>query len=106
VVAELQVREAQCPHRLRPMQTLLENHRDALLAFAAVVDQGLAALVEEFAVPVRSVLQAQALAGADPQRWQRQAGLWQQVGRAMGRCRKQWPRSRHAWCGPAASSRT
>jgi hypothetical protein len=83
VVAELRAREPQCPHRLRPLRTLLENQRDALLAFAAVLDQELAALAEEFAVPVatvRSILQTQALPGGEPQRWQRQAGLWQQLG--------------------------
>jgi hypothetical protein len=83
VVAELRAREEQCPHRLRPVRTLLENQRDALLAFAAALDQDLAALAEEFAVPaatVRSILQAQALPGVQTRRWQRQAALWQQVG--------------------------
>ena len=83
VVAELRVREAQCPHRIRPVRTLLENQRDALLAFVAALDQDLAALAEEFVVPVatvRSIVQVQALPGADPQRWQRQADLWRQVG--------------------------
>jgi hypothetical protein len=88
VVAELRAREAQCPHRLRPVRTLLENQRDALLAFAAALDQDLEALATEFAVPVATVrwlLQTQALPGSDAQRWQRQAGLWEQLGE---RC---WP---------------
>jgi hypothetical protein len=83
VVAELRAREAQCPHRLRPVRTLLENQREAVLAFAAALDRDLAAVAEEYAVPVatvRSILQAQALPGLQPQRWQRQAGLWQQLG--------------------------
>jgi hypothetical protein len=83
VVAELRTREAQCPHRLRPVRALLANHREALLAFAAALDRDLAALAEEFAVPlatVRSLLQVQALPFAQPQRWQRQAELWQQLG--------------------------
>ena len=83
VVAELRAREAQCPHRLRPVRTLLENQRDVLLAFAAALDQELAALAEVFAVPValvRSMLQAQALPAGQPQRWQRQAELWQHLG--------------------------
>jgi hypothetical protein len=87
VVAELRAREAQCPHRLRPVRTLLENQRDALLAFAAALDQDLAALAEEFAVPVatvRSILQNQALPGGEPQRWQRQAWLWKQLGARYG----------------------
>jgi hypothetical protein len=83
VVAELRAREAQCPHRIGPVRTLLENQREALLAFAAALDQDLAALAEEFAVPtatVRSILEAQALPRGAAQRWQRQAALWQQVG--------------------------
>src|SRR5262249_31248499 len=83
VVTELRAREAQCPHRLQPVRTLLEKQRDALLAFAAALDQDLAAVAQALAVPVatvRSMLQAQALPGAEPQRWQRQAELWQQLG--------------------------
>ena len=83
VVAELRAREPQCPRRIRPVRTLLQNRRDALLDFAAALDQDLAALAEAFAVPeatVRSVLQAQALPGVDPRRWQRQADQWQQLG--------------------------
>lgn len=91
VVGELRAREAQCPHRVRPVRALLENQRDALLAFAAALDHDLAALAEAFAVPVatvRSVLQAQALPGAEPRRWQRQAGLWRQLGE------RYWPLQR------------
>ncbi len=87
VVAELRAREPQCPHRLRPVRTLLENQRAALLAFAAALDRDLTAVAEEFAVPVatvRSILQAQALPGGQPQRWQRQAELWQQLGERYG----------------------
>jgi hypothetical protein len=83
IVAELRLREDQCPHRLRPVRTLLANQRDALLAFAAGLDQELATVAAEFAVPVatvQSLLQAQALPCTEPQRWQRQAGLWQQLG--------------------------
>jgi hypothetical protein len=83
VVAELRLREDQSPHRTRPVRALLENQRDALLAFAADLDQELAALAAEFAVPVatvRSVLRLQALPGVAPERWQRQAVLWQQLG--------------------------
>jgi hypothetical protein len=83
VVAELRAREPQSPQRLRPVRTLLENQRDALLAFAAALDQELAALAVEFAVPVtrvRALLEAQALPAATASRWQRQAELWQQLG--------------------------
>jgi hypothetical protein len=83
VVTELRLREAQGPHRIQPVRTLLENQRDALLAFAAALDQELAALAETFAVPVatvRSILQMQASPGVPAQRWQRQADLWRQLG--------------------------
>src|SRR5262249_20851800 len=83
IVAELRMREEQCPHRLRPMRTLLENQRDALLAFAADLDQELARLAKEFAVPeatVRSLLQMQALPPGSAARWQQQAIWWQQWG--------------------------
>jgi hypothetical protein len=83
VVAELQAREAQGPQRIRPVRTFLENQRDALLAFAGALDQNLAALATEFAVPVatvRSILETQALPGVEPQRWQRQGRLWEQLG--------------------------
>jgi hypothetical protein len=83
VVAELRAREPQCPRRIRPVRTLLQNRRDALLAFAVALDEDLAALAEEFAVPVatvRSILQAQALPEAAAPRWQRQAEHWQQLG--------------------------
>ena len=83
VAAELRAREEQCPHRIRPVRTLLENQRDALLAFAAGLDQDLAAVAEQFAVPVttvRSILQAQALPDAAAPRWQRQAGFWEHLG--------------------------
>jgi hypothetical protein len=83
VVAELQAREEQCPHRIRPLRTLLENQREALLAFAAALDQELTVLADEFAVPVatvRSILATQALPDGERRRWQRQAGHWQHLG--------------------------
>jgi hypothetical protein len=83
VVAELRQREEQCPHRLRPVRTLLANQRDALLAFATGLDQDLATLAAAFAVPVatvRSILQAQALPSVEPQRWQRHLAFWRPLG--------------------------
>jgi hypothetical protein len=83
VVAELRAREPQCAPRLRPVRTLLENQRDALLAFAAALDQELTAVAADFAVPVtlvRALLETQALPAITAPRWQRQAQLWQQLG--------------------------
>ena len=42
IVEELRIREALCPHRIRPVRTALENQRDDLLAFALVLDEKLA----------------------------------------------------------------
>ncbi len=78
VVAELRARESACPHRIRPVRTLLENQRDNLLAFAVELDQELAALAQQWQIPVttaREVLQVQSLPMWDPKRWRREAAL-------------------------------
>jgi hypothetical protein len=83
ILAELQAREPLCPQRLGSLCTLLKNHRDQLLAFAAQLDQDLANLAAEFQVPVtvvRELLDLQALDQRQPQRWQREAALRQQLG--------------------------
>ena len=87
IVAELRVREAHCPHRLRPVRCLLENQRDNLLAFAKQLDQDLEALAAEFRVPVAAVeatRQVLSLAAAHPERWQREQALWQRWGSRYG----------------------
>ena len=71
-------RAAQCPHRLGPVCTLLQNHRDQLLAFALHLDQDLAQLAVVFAVPlaiVRDLLVLQSLDPRQPLRWQKEAAL-------------------------------
>jgi len=78
IVAELQARVTCCPHRLGPVCTLLQNHRDQLLAFALQLDEDLAKLAAEFEVPVaivREVLDLQALDQRQPLRWQKEAAL-------------------------------
>ena len=71
-------RESACPHRIRPVRTLLENQRDNLLAFAVELDRELAALAQEWQISVttaREVLQVQSLPTWDPKRWRREAAL-------------------------------
>jgi hypothetical protein len=83
VVAELVQREGQCPHRIRPVRTLLANQGAALLAFAAALDKDLAALSLEWQVSeatVRQLLQTQQLSETDPRRWPREATHRQQLG--------------------------
>ena len=90
VVAELRAREPACPHRIRPVRTLLENQRDNLLAFAVQLDRDLAALAQEWQISVttaREVLQMQSLPTWDPQRWRREAALRETLrGRYYGVC--------------------
>lgn len=82
IVAELQARVPLCPHRLGPVCTLLQNHRDQLLAFAWQLDQDLTDLATEFEVPlaiVREVLDLQTLDKRQPLRWQKEAALRQRL---------------------------
>lgn len=78
IVAELRTRVPLCPHRLSPVCTLLQNHRDQLLAFAWQLDQDLTALAAEFEAPVavvRDLLDLQTLDKRQPLRWQKEAAL-------------------------------
>jgi hypothetical protein len=87
IVAELRLREPQCPHRIRPVRCLLENQRDALLAFAQQLEQDLQGLAEACAVPgavVEEVRQVLNLASSRPERWQREQALWERWGSRYG----------------------
>jgi hypothetical protein len=87
IVAELRAREAQCPHRIRPVRCLLENQRDELLAFARQLDQDLQALAEDSVVPaamVEEVRQVLSLPASRPERWQREQALWERWGARYG----------------------
>ena len=90
VVAELCARESACPHRIRPVRTLLENQRDSLLAFAVELDRELTALAQEWRISeatAREVLRVQALPLRDPKRWQHEAALRETLrGRYHGVC--------------------
>jgi hypothetical protein len=83
IVVELRAREDKCPHRIRPVRCLLENHRDDLLAFAQQLDADLGALAAAFQVPAAVVVEVRAvlsLATESPQRWRREEALWQRWG--------------------------
>jgi hypothetical protein len=83
VVAELAQREKQCEQRIRPVRVLLVNQGEDLLAFAAQLDEDLAAVAAHWQVSLvtaREVLQAQQLGERNPRRWQREARLRQQLG--------------------------
>lgn len=83
IVAQLRARQPLCPHRLKPVCTLLENQRDTLLAFAAELDKDLAAVAAQCQVSVtrtREMLAMQALSVYDVRRGPREAALWQALG--------------------------
>jgi hypothetical protein len=90
VVAELRARESACPHRIRPVRTLLENQRDDLLAFAVELDRDLTTLAQEWQISMttaREVLRVQSLPTWDPTRWRREAALRETLrGRYHGVC--------------------
>jgi hypothetical protein len=83
IVDELRAREAQCPHRIRPVRCLLENQRNELLAFARQLDQDLQALAEELQLPVsviEEVRQVLALTANNPEHRQRESALGDRLG--------------------------
>jgi hypothetical protein len=83
IVAELRARETLCPHRIGPLVRALTNQRDDLLAFAAHLDQDLAALAAEFQTSVetvRAVFEIEVLETDDPTRWPRENTLRSELG--------------------------
>jgi len=83
VVAELRARQPLCPYRLAPVVSALTNQVDDLLAFAAQLDQDLAALAHRFQLPVatmREVFNNEILDGDRPERWTRDAVLRERLG--------------------------
>lgn len=83
VVAELEARQSRCPHRIGPVVRALRNQRDDLLAFAAALDQQLAAVAKEYEVSpalVRELLAVSASDGRCPSTWQRDAELHRRLG--------------------------
>ena len=83
VVSELRTREPLCPHRIGPVVRALTNQRDDLLAFAAQLDRGLAALATQFQLPVatlREVFNNETLDVDHPWRWSRDAVLRERLG--------------------------
>ena len=82
IVAELRERAPQCPYRLNPLCTFLDNHRDQLLGFAAKLDLDLAECAARFQVSVdtlRELLRLQQLSSNNPRRWQRETELRHQL---------------------------
>jgi hypothetical protein len=82
VVAELQALVPQSSDHLKPVYTLLHDHRDELLAFAAQLETELAEIARKFAVSlatVRHLLDIERLDPRQPERWLQQQALQKQV---------------------------
>jgi hypothetical protein len=83
VVAELESRQSGCPHRIGPVVGALRNQRDDLLAFAAALDEQLAAVAKEYEVSPAVVREVLAVSASDqrcPWTWQRDAQLHRRLG--------------------------
>ncbi|MGK7914542.1 MAG: hypothetical protein AB4038_03220 [Prochloraceae cyanobacterium] len=83
IVAELQQREALCLHRIRPVRTALENQKEDLLAFAAVLDGKLTNISQRFQIPLYLVRKVCLLQGQNLQQssyW----SIWNQLHHQIG----------------------
>ncbi len=83
IVAEFKQREALCLHRMRPFRTALENQKENLLAFAAVLDEKLTDISQRFNVPlylVRKVCLLQAQNAQQNSYWATWNQLHDQIG--------------------------
>jgi len=84
VIEQLRRIETQCPHRIRPVRKMLENHRDHLLGFVGVLDDRLIDIAERFNVELYLVHVICELQGWDkrqPAYWQRRAKLQHALGK-------------------------
>ena len=82
LVAELRDRIPLGSHRIKPLCTFLDNHRDQLLSFAEKLDADLAELATRFQVSpetLRELLRLQHLSSANSRRWQGEAELHHQL---------------------------
>lgn len=83
VVAELRARQSVCLHGIGSVIRTLSNQRDQLLAFAARLDENLAALASQFQLPLttlREVFNTEALPHDSAARWPREAALQERLG--------------------------
>ena len=83
IVAELKQREILCPHRIRPFRTALENQKQDLLAFAAVLDEKLTDISQRFNLPLYLVRKVCLLQGQNSQQtnyWTTWNRLHHQIG--------------------------
>jgi len=82
VVENLKVLEPLCAHRIRPVRSALENQKEDLLAFVAVLDEKLRSISREFDIPlhlVYAICEVQGIDEGSTTRWQRIDELHQQI---------------------------
>jgi len=82
IIEELRQREELCPHRIRPIRTLLEGQRDNLLAFAGILEERFGEMATRLDVPLPWIHAVCELQGCDPNQaayWQREAQLRQKL---------------------------
>jgi len=83
VVEELQRREPLCPHRIRPVRRMLENHRENLLAFVGILDERLEEVAQWLGVPpplVHAVCEWLNTDPNTPAHWQQHGRLCRRLG--------------------------
>ncbi len=83
IVAEFKQREASCLHRIRPFRTALFNQKEDLLAFAAVLDEKLTDISQQFNIPlylVRKVCFLQEQNSQQTSYW----AMWNQLHHQIG----------------------
>jgi hypothetical protein len=84
ITGELAAREKHCPHRIGPVVRTLQEQREQLLAFVAVVDEELEDLAERLSIPLYLVREVCRLAALDRNGclyWQRRQQLQRKLGR-------------------------
>lgn len=78
IVEQLRYLEPRCAYRIRPVRTMLENHRDHLLGFVGVLDDRLVDVAHRFHVEpylVHEICELQALDQRSAAYWQRKGEL-------------------------------
>jgi len=82
VVAELKERESSC-HRIKPIRAVLENQREALLAFVDKLDRKISELADTHGVEVywvRELFKLQEIPQEDPSYWRKAGRLIEHLG--------------------------
>jgi hypothetical protein len=83
VIEQLSLREHQCPGRIEPVRTYLENHKENLLMFVPILEKQLLELAQELNVPLADVLEVYKLNGihlSEQKHWESYNALRSKLG--------------------------